>query len=293
MSQDMTQDFRFEVPLDSKVHQAIMAELAKPVLIKLTNGAQIVGHSVKLQDRKLLVGTSSEGGEARFTFDTSQLQQIQLPGKAIQAQAVQALESQQPKLARGFFERLYYQRVNLLPILPAAESQFFIGYAQIVFSDDEAAAALGICQKIHAQIVNSGSQRQLQILRLQCYERLQLHQKSIPLATELIESNRWQPNSGLAHWILANAHYNQGNYDSALHTALEGIVLDTRPYGAYLNGCYAVAALSALKLKQLEYAQNLYQEMQNRHLTWPHNMPSALAKLEKTLIQQFTDHALP
>ena len=61
--------------------------------------------------------------------------------------------------------------------------------------------------KIDAQIVNSASQRQLQRLRLQ--QRLQLHQKSILLATELIESNRWQPNNGLAYWILANAHYKQ------------------------------------------------------------------------------------
>ena len=124
-----------------------------------------------------------------------------MPGKAIQAQALQALESQKPKLARGIFERLYYQRVNLLPLLPASESQFFIAYAQTVFSADEAAAALGICQKIDAQIINSASKRQLQRLRLQCYQRLQLHQKSILLATELIESNRWQPNSGLAYWI--------------------------------------------------------------------------------------------
>lgn len=293
ISHAISSDFRFEVALDSAVHQTIMAELSKPVFIKLTNGAQIVGHSVKLQDRQLLVGTSSEGGEARFTFETSQLKQIQLPGKAIQAQALQALESQKPKLARGIFERLYYQRVNLLPLLPETESQFFIAYAQTVFSADEAAAALGICQKIDAQIINSASKRQLQRLRLQCYQRLQLHQKSILLATELIESNRWQPTSGLAYWILADAHYKQGTYDLALHTALEGIVLDTRPYGTYLNSCYALAALSALKLKQLEYAQNLYREMQDSHLEWPQK-PSALAKLEKTLILHITtDHALP
>ena len=148
-------------------------------------------------------------------------------------------------------------------------------------------------QKIEAQIVNSASKRQLQRLRLQCYQRLQLHQQSILLATELIESNRWQPNSGLAYWILANAHYKQGTYDLALRTALEAIVLDTRPYGTYLNSCYALAVLSALKLKQLEYAQNLYREMQDSHLEWPQK-PSALAKLEKTLIQNITtDHALP
>lgn len=292
ISHAISRDFRFEVPLDSAVHRAIMAELSKPVLIKLKNGAQIVGHSVKLQDRQLLVGTSTEGGEARFTFDTSQLKQIQLPGKAIQAQALLALSSQQTELARGIFERLYYQRVNLLPLLPASESQFFIAYAHTVFAADEASAALGICQKIHPQIESSASQRQLQRLRLQCYQRLELHQKSIPLATELIESNRWQPNSGLAYWILANAHYKQGTYDLALRTALEGIVLDTRPYGAYLNSCYALAALSALKLKQLEYAQNLYREMQDSHLKWPQK-PSTLAKLEKTLIQHITDHALP
>ena len=58
-----------------------------------------------------------------------------------------------------------------------------------------------------------------------------------PTATELTENNRWQPNSGLAYWILANAHYKQGTYDLALRTALEGIVLDTRPYGTYLNSC--------------------------------------------------------
>ena len=292
ISHAISSDFRFEVALDSAVHHTIMAELSKPVFIKLTNGAQIVGHSVKVQDRQLLVGTSSEGGEARFTFETSELKQIQLPGKAIQAQALQALESQKSKLARGIFERLYYQRVNLLSLLPETESQFFIAYAQAVFSDDDAATALGICQKIDTQIENPASQQQLQRLMLQCYQQLQLHQKSIQLATELTENNRWQPNSGLAYWILANAHYKQGTYDLALRTALEGIVLDTRPYGTYLNSCYALAALSALKLKQLEYAQNLYREMQDSHLEWPQK-PSALAKLKKTLIQKFTDHALP
>ena len=126
ISHAISSDFRFEVALDSAVHQTIMAELSKPVFIKLTNGAQIVGHSVKLQDRQLLVGTSSEGGEARFTFETSQLKQIQLPGKAIQAQALQALESQKPKLARGIFERLYYQRVNLLPYCHRQNPNFLL-----------------------------------------------------------------------------------------------------------------------------------------------------------------------
>lgn len=292
ISQAISNDFRFELRLPPELHETIMVELSKPVTIKLINGAQIVGHSVKLKDEQLLVGTSTEGGEARFTFDTSQLKQIQLPGKAIQAQARQALESQQPKLARAILERLYYQRVNLLPLLPETESEFFIAYVQSIFDADEAAAALGICQKIQAQIKSNASQTKLQMLKMQCYEKLQLNQKSISLATEFIATNRWQPNNGLAYWILANTHYQLGAYDSALRTALEGIVLDTRPYGRYLNACYAVAALSALKLKQIEYARKLYLEMQNSHLEWPRN-PSALSKLEKTLLQTFTDHALP
>lgn len=292
ISQAISSDFRFELRLPPELHETIMVELSKPVTIKLINGAQIVGHSVKLKDEQLLVGTSTEGGEARFTFDTSQLKQIQLPGKAIQAQARQALESQQPKLARAILERLYYQRVNLLPLLPETESEFFIAYAQSVFDADEAAAALGICQKIQAQIKSSASQTKLQMLKMQCYEKLQLNQKSISLATEFIATNRWQPNNGLAYWILANTHYQLGAYDLALRSALEGIVLDTRPYGRYLNACYAVAALSALKLKQIQHARKLYLEMQNSHLEWP-STPSALSKLEKTLLQTFTDHALP
>ena len=125
ISHAISSDFRFEVALDSAVHQTIMAELSKPVFIKLTNGAQIVGHSVKVQDRQLLVGTSSEGGEARFTFETSELKQIQLPGKAIQHKLCKHLKVKSPN-SHGHFERLYYQRVNLLSLLPETESQFLL-----------------------------------------------------------------------------------------------------------------------------------------------------------------------
>ena len=93
ISHAISSDFRFEVALDSAVHQTIMAELSKPVFIKLTNGAQIVGHSVKLRTDNYSE-ISSEGGEEGY-LETSQLKQIQLPGKH-QAQALQVLESQKP-----------------------------------------------------------------------------------------------------------------------------------------------------------------------------------------------------
>ena len=189
ISQAASSDFKFEVALETDVHEIIMAELSKPILIRLKNGAHIIGHSVKLEDQKLLVGTASEGGEARFTFDIHQLEHIQLPGKTVQKQALQALQNQQSQLARGILERLYYQRVNLLPLLPEAESQFFIAYAEAVFAANDAAAALGICQKIQAQVKSKLSQRQLQLVALKCYDQLQLDQNSISLSQEFITAN--------------------------------------------------------------------------------------------------------
>ena len=177
-------EFKFEVPLDTQVHKAIMTELSKPILLKLKNGGHMIGHSIKIQNQKLLLGTSIKAGEARSTFNTSQVKQIQLPGKIIQAQALRALESQQARLARGILERLYYQRVNLLPLLPEEESQFFIAYAQAVLDANEAATALGICKRIQAQLKNKHSRRQLQLVKLQCYNQLQLYKKLISLATK-------------------------------------------------------------------------------------------------------------
>ena len=291
LSQAASSDFNFEIALESDVHEEIMTELSKPVLIRLKNGAHIIGHSVKLQDQQLIVGTSSQGGEARFTFDIQQLEHIQLPGKIVQKQALQALQNQQSQLARGILERLYYQRVNLLPLLSEAESQFFIAYAEAVFAANDAAAALGICQKIQAQVKSKLSQRQLQLVALKCYDQLQLDQNSISLSQEFITANRWQQHNGLAYYVLAKTYYKQEAYQSSLATALEGIVLDTRPFGSYLNACYAIAALSALQLKQTEYAHCLYLDMQKSNLDWP-TKPSALAKFEKTLIQQLTEHGL-
>lgn len=291
ISQAASSDFNFEVALETDVHEIIMAELSKPILIRLKNGAHIIGHSVKLEDQKLLVGTSSEGGEARFTFDIHQLKHIQVPGKSVQKQALQALQSQDTLLARGILERLYYQRVNLLPLLSEAESQLFIAYAELVFAANDAAAALGICQKIQAQLNKKLWQRQLQLVILQCYDQLQLDQKSISLSQEFITANRWQQHDGLAYYVLAKTYYTQEAYQSSLATALEGIVLDTRPFGSYLNACYALAALSALKLKQLEYAHCLYSDMQKSSLEWPPS-PNPLAESEKTLLQQLSEYGL-
>lgn len=264
---------------------AIYQELQAPVQITLANRRSLMGHSIRVDGEQIIVGTSEGAGEAIFTFQLDDIGQLEIPGESYKAVALEWMQSGENEKALELFELLYQQRVNMIPLLPPSESHFFIYYAQLVLKSPKPARAIGITAKLRPQIENSKALAAIDDAILQSYHQLELHEQAVPLAQKWVAQRDPYGSSALGYYVLGCAKLRDQDYESALDLALQPIVFTSPIPTKNLAHCYAVAISAAFGLREPDYAQTLFAEMQAQQLQWPES-DRTLQAYHKKLLQK-------
>lgn len=269
-------------------HATIYRELQEPIQVKLKNKRTIPGHSINVSGDTLQIGTSEGAGEIIFTFKTDEVDSFSIPGESYKTLVVEWIESGETEKALELIELLYMQRVQLIPLLPPSESNFFTYYIDLILDSDNPARAIAVTEVLRPQIESPAALRALDDAILESYHNLELYDEALPLAQAWVASRTPYSKSALGYYVLGTAALRTESYNEALDLALQPIVFSSPITNEKIAHCYAVAVSAALGLREKDYAIILYKEMLERELSWPEN-DTTLAPFHKTILKEITD----
>lgn len=252
----------------------IVAELRVPIQVHLANGRTIPGHSIDVSGELIQIASAEGAGEVVHTFDVAKIDRFTIPGESYKTLAVEWLKSGDTENAFELMQLLYLQRVKILPLLPASESHFFIYYVDLILQSPKPARAIAIAAILRPQISNTNALHALDDAILDSYNTLQLYDEVRPLTQTWLEQRTPYGNSALGYYINGADLLRSENYEAALDNALQPIVFSSPDPPEKLEHCYAVAISAAIGLREKDYAQMLYAEMQERRLEWPTSDPT-------------------
>lgn len=253
---------------------AITAELHEPILVHLKNGQTIPGHSINISGEDIQIARSEGIGEILHTLNVSKVNHFTIPGASYKTVAVEWIEANDTEQALELMQLLYLQRVKILPLLPAAESHFFIDYVELILRSDNPARAIAVIAILKPQITDPAALRALDDAVLDSYNHLQLYDKVRPLTRAWLAERDPYGDSALGYYTHSADQLRRKDYAGALDTALQPIVFAPLTPPSKLAHCYAAAISAALGLREKDYALTLYAEMQARGLNWPTQDPT-------------------
>ena len=126
--------------------------------------------------------------------------------------------------------------------------------------------------------------QELEDVILMAYYRLSMPEAA-DLAAQWIAERSHYGYSALGYYVQATLKLQSGETDQALLAALEPIVFSSQFPMKYLNFCYAIAIKAALDLKQPIHARCLWQEMQERGLSWPEQWSAEYSSIVQSVSQ--------
>lgn len=274
--------------LSTEERDVIYRELQEPIQVKLVNKRTIPGHSINVSGEEIQIGTSEGAGEIIYTFQTNEVHSFKIPGDSYKTVVVEWIEAGETEKAIELLKLLYQQRVQLIPLLPASESNFFTYYVDLILESDNPARAIAITEILRPQIENPAAIRALDDAILESYYTLELYDQATPLAVAWVEQRSAYERSALGYYVLSADALRKEAYDEAIDLALQPIVFSSPITTEKIAHCYAVAISAALGLRDKDYAATLYREMLERDLSWPEN-DKTLAPFHKTILEQTTD----
>lgn len=253
---------------------AIRSELQQPIQVYLNNGRSLPGHSIQVSDGSLKIGSAEGSGEIIYTLKPDEIVRFEIPGEHYKSTALAWHQGDRPDDASFLFERLYQQRVNLIPLLPASESHFFCYYAESLFKAGNYPKAIAVAEVLRPQVTSPEAIDLLDDITLASYQNLELYDQATVRARAWVEERKAFGDSALGYYVLADQALRLEAFDEALQIALQPIVFSTATPKAYLAESYAAAISAAIGQREKDYARTLYLEMQERDLLWPESVAS-------------------
>lgn len=254
--------------------EVIDAELHQPIAVHLINGRTIAGHSIDVSGNYIQVATSEGAGEIIHTFNVNEVRDFTIPGESYKTLAVEWIDAGESDNAMELLQLLYLQRVKIIPLLPAAESHFFIYYVDLILQSDNPARAIAVTGILKPQISHPAALRLLEDAVLDSYNSLKLYDQARPLTQAWLATRNPYGDSALGYYTHSADLLRSEDFSGALDTALQPIVFSMPNPPNKLAHCYAAAISSAMGLRDPDYALILYAEMLERALTWPQTDPT-------------------
>jgi hypothetical protein len=254
--------------------EVIDAELHQPIAVHLINGRTIPGHSIDVSGNYIQVATSEGAGEIIHTFNVNEVRDFTIPGESYKTLAVEWIDAGESDNAMELLQLLYLQRVKIIPLLPAAESHFFIYYVDLILQSDNPARAIAVTGILKPQISHPAALRLLEDAVLDSYNSLKLYDQARPLTQAWLATRNPYGDSALGYYTHSADLLRSEDFSGALDTALQPIVFSMPNPPNKLAHCYAAAISSAMGLRDPDYALILYTEMLERSLTWPQTDPT-------------------
>lgn len=247
----------------------IRHELSQPLNIQLSKQRQIQGHITDTSSHQIEVTTSIGAGEAIQIIERSQIVDLNIPGESYKSLALEYMQTNKHEEAYILMDLLFEQRQSLLPLLPPADSHFFVYYARLILDSPEPARAIAVADRLRPQIQNPKALHALNDAILESYYNIELYEKARPLAQEWIKARPPYGDSALGYFVMAADDLRAERYQAAIETALRPIIASSATPVDKLADCYAIAIGAALSLREVDHAITLYRELEERQLAWP------------------------
>lgn len=265
-----------EVPSNRPIpatREAIKAELDEPVIIRSRVGRDFQGKVGTATDNTLSLATQIGGGSVEYTFIKDDILSLHLPGNRLKSSAIELAENGDSTTALLIIDLLFEQRAPLFRFLPESEPVFFAETLPFYRQSGRVEDSLIRAEQIVPFLSDPASIERLEEEILLGHFELGHDDQAVQLAKDWIDRQPLEPDSALGWYVLGNVQSRTEKEDTAFFTYLQPIVFSSPVSMPFLNRCYAEAIATAAKLDRLGAADALLNEMQDRKIAWPENMP--------------------
>ncbi|WOO42350.1 hypothetical protein [Rubellicoccus peritrichatus] len=243
--------------------------LSEPVNLVLKNGRSLRGQAMDIENNSLVFEGASGAGEVEYTFSHEEISRLDFPGNELAVKANSYLNNGDPDSALPILDALYRQRVRFFRFMPPNEVAFFQKLSDTAYRTGDYYLAVGVARNVRPYVENPIIKRQLDDRELLAHYHLPLLEKTQSLADSWIAE--WEPYSAsaLGWYVLGQLAFDREEFDNALWLSLKPVVFSSQFPMEYLDHCYALAIVAAVKIEDYTEAQRLLDEMQRRRMSWP------------------------
>lgn len=247
----------------------------EPAEVTLANGRSVRGLLDGFREGRLHLRLATDGGEVGYSFASSELARLVLPGTDWEGSASELLERGDVAAAMPLLEALGRHRIRYLPILDAERQRVLWDLVEHAAASSDPDAVRGILRAMTA--VADTKEKQLALVEAEVFLAL-----GVPGAPEVEPlARRWcsladpAGRSALGWRVLARRAYDAGDDDQARWIALQPVTFSSHVGMRELDLCYAIAIAAADRQGDVAHAHALRGEMQARQLPWPADLAFA------------------
>ena len=261
--------------------EEVKKSLREPIRVLRKDGRVFRGNPISFEkDRFQLESTKSGEGEVVYTLKAENIDEFYFPGNEAQLLIKDLLKNDSHKEAMELFDALWRQQANLFSYLPNQRVRFFERYVDLALEQDDPAKAISIAKKMKTHVEEPLLTEKLEDAVLLGYFRLDLKKETNQLMKEWLDKAEAYHSSALGWRIKSWMRYDKKDYENALWVALYPITFSSQVPMPYLGHCYAIAIAAAHQMEKKDKARLLYQEMKERELEWPDDLPDRLLSIK-------------
>ena len=272
-------------PIGGPIPEAEYLALRGPLTLRLSGGRVFEGTLSDIRDERIFLRMVQEGGEVVLSFPTSEIERIRFPGNELIQPTIDKIEEGNLTDALPYLESIIGARYALFPVTPPEELSLYRALPLAALAVNNPAQAIAYVRAIEPFLTLPEDQRELRDVELLSYYQLQLREEAEERARDWIAAEDSFGDSALGYFILSALEFERANYEEALYTALRPIVYSNALRKSYLAPCYSIAIASAHLLNDPIEKQKLFEEMNDRGLSWKpllvfHSAERGLADLD-------------
>jgi len=251
----------------------IRTVLAEPITLILKNGNQQSGRIIGWDGESIRIEVSLGDGLAEVAFPTSDIRQIVFPGNEyLETLYEWTQDPAQTDDALELFNALYRQRGAYFSLLREHELAIFVSYAEFALKHGQAIRAVAVIDAITPYIKDASILRRLENNLMWGFFRGGMRDEAEAKAREWIKNADPAGPSALGWRLLAELNYENERFEEAFWIALHPVAFSNQMPMEHLDVCYALALLSAEKIRLKEEPIQLSKEMHERGFAWPEHV---------------------
>jgi hypothetical protein len=262
------------VAVDGQSPAELDRQLARePAEVTTTAGRTVRGLLDGFRDGRLHVRLATEGGEVGYSFGPDEIARLQLPGAALEVEALEQVDRAAIARAMPLLEALARHRVRYLPVLDVPRQRVLWELAIHARATTDPHTVRAVVRAM-APIADTPDKR-LTLLEAEL---------DLALLTDTgdeirVLAERWcavadpAGRSALGWRVLAALAYDAGDDHRARWLALQPVTFAGHLGMRDLDRCYAIAICAAERRGDRDHAHVLRHDMQLRQLAWPVDCP--------------------
>jgi hypothetical protein len=247
----------------------VAKSLEDPVVLELKSGRTIQGDLRRVEDERLVISGRLESGGVEYSFTKEEIRKLEFPGDELISVIENLIEDDRCDNAIHLIDQIYRQRGRYFGFMKEGQLADFQKLAELAYRAGDYYLAVGVARNVQPYVDDLRVRRQLDDLVLLGHYHLPLKADTRQLAEAWVAEWERYAESALGWYVLGQMALDDGRVGEALDYALCPIVFSSQFRMDYLEYCYALAIVAALRLEDARQAEVLLDEMKARGLLWP------------------------